>query len=552
MRYRCIPCDHEFNVKEGVKPRCPRCMRIHDLEPVPEGEKDKGRGRWWIGPILVAVLAAAGAVVYFTSSKPEDVAEKKDPKDVRAIFAELNVPEAERAEPFKVTDAVRALAQDGARGKSGSEAMAALYDAVVSMAREKRWVPDSQREVRSEPPLTADRLLARLSKKGKEPWSATSYEVACLLLSLSRAAGLPTQMAQLYAFANEKTPADGGGKLGRYAVVLEKVAPGAPDVFDPYGMRTLPRGGVTLEILDDTAATAPYYGHKALSFIALRDTTKALEMNNVAFGLAPANAELHAGRGLIFAASAAPTEAIAEFEKAVKVRDDAVNQTNLAEVLLIVDLSGKRTENAAMAALSTMPDYARAHAIMGAVHIRRGEYSEAETELTLAERLDPASPLVLMFWAQYYLDQGKAEQAIEKAEQAARLSRDGVNTLLGLATIYRATARFPEMRAVVDKILKKAESPALADEIKKLFDYDPEAVETADAGPAGAIATAAAAGAPGKLELETKGLGGKGGALGRPGLGLGGGKGQGLELGGGLGREPSAPGLDLNLKLKDR
>jgi tetratricopeptide (TPR) repeat protein len=558
MRYRCIPCDHEFDVKADAKPRCPRCMRIHDLEPVPERDKGKGRGRWWIGPVVVAVLAVAGAVAYFAASEREQaVATKKETKDVEAVFADRNVPAADRVEPFKVTDAIRKLAEDKARGKSGGAAMTALYDAVIAMAQEKRWTPDSQREVRVEPPLTADRLLARLHETGKEPWSATSYEVACLLLSMSRAAGLPAQMAQLHAFANEKTPADQGGKLGRYAVVLEKAEAGEPDVFDAFGARAVPRSGVKLELLDDTAATAPYYGHLALSLVSKRDTTKALEMNDLAFALAPANAELHAGRGLIFAASAAPTEAITEFEKAIKARDDAVTETNLAEVLLLVDLTGKRAEQAAMSALTTMPDYARAHAIMGAVHVRRGEYAEAETELTLAERLDPGSPLVAMFWAQYYVDQGKADQAIEKAELAGRLSHESLNTMLGVATIYRVTSRFTEMRAVLDKILKKAESASLADEIKKLFDYDPEAVETGDAGAAGAagaaMAAAGAAGAPGNLQLETKGLGGKGGGLGGPGpgLGLGGGKGPGLDLGGGLGQGPSAPSLDLNLKLKD-
>ena len=36
MKYRCIACNHDFDVKAGAKPRCPRCLGIHDLERLGE------------------------------------------------------------------------------------------------------------------------------------------------------------------------------------------------------------------------------------------------------------------------------------------------------------------------------------------------------------------------------------------------------------------------------------------------------------------------------------------------------------------------------------
>ena len=102
------------------------------------------------------------------------------------------------------------------------------------------------------------------------------------------------------------------------------------------------------------------------------------------------------------------------------------------------------------------------------------EVDKAEQELDLAERLEPTSPVVAMYWAQFYLAQAKNEEAISKAQDAVRFSGDSVNSLIGLAQIYQSTARYSEMREVLDRVYARIESPAIVRELRELFQYDPD------------------------------------------------------------------------------
>ncbi len=539
MKYRCIPCDHEFDSTGADKPRCPRCMGIHNIEKSRQKtDKEKNPKRSRLVPmILVAVLAGTvGLYLYLNSDNGDVDTGPTSDNALKDILEQFGVEAQDVVLPFEVTEAIRKLAQEVANGKDDEEALQAMMDALARLQKEGKWTPHSQREPDKEDPRTANELLAELQKGADKPIKVKSYELATLLLAMARSEGINAFLAQIHSFKGEKTPADPAGKFGRYGVVIGKGSKEkAPPLFDPYAGRSGKSAMADMDILPDEEAVAPYHAHKALTLLVSRNTSAAHKQGDIAIKLAPNCAMFRSIRGLIFAAGGASTEFLAEFEKAVKMRDDAVTRTNLAEMLLLVDPSGKRAENEVQIALSKMSDYARAHAVLAMVHVMRGEFTEAEPELALAERLDPDSPAIALFWAQFHAAQSEGEEAVQKAELAVRLSGESLSSLIALAGIYRTTARFDEMRTTLDKIIKNADSPDIAQDIRRLFGYEPDDLDDEDE-----VASVEKDGDAGtgdlelKLDADRKGFG--------SGIKLDNG------LGGGLGGS-TGPGLGDGLKL---
>ncbi len=75
MQYRCTSCKETFEVPAGDKPRCPKCLRIHNVEAVGARKKDMSRYR---GPaIFFGIIAVAlGAYVIWYLSQGEDEPEE--------------------------------------------------------------------------------------------------------------------------------------------------------------------------------------------------------------------------------------------------------------------------------------------------------------------------------------------------------------------------------------------------------------------------------------------------------------------------------------------
>ncbi len=539
MKYRCVPCDHEFESTGVDKPRCPRCMGIHNIEKSRQktDTKKKPQRSRLVPMILVAVLAGAIGLYFYLNPGSEDGdTEPTSENALKVILEQFGVAAQDVVLPFEVTEGIGKFAQEAADGKDDEEALLAMLDALTRLKKEGKWTPHSQREPDKQEPRTADELLTELQKATDKPVKVKSYELAVLLLAMARSQEIDAFLAQIHSFQGEKKPADPAGKFGRYGVVMGKGSKEVtPPLFAPYSGRSGKSAVADMDILPDEEAVAPYYAHKALTFVVSRNTSAAHKQGDIAIKLAPGCAMFRSIRGLVFAAGGASTEFLAEFEKAVKMRDDAVTRTNLAEMLLLVDPSGKRAENEVQIALSKMPDYARAHAILAMVHVMRGEFAEAEPELALAERLDPDSPAIALFWAQFYAAQAQGEEAVQKAELAARLSEESLSSLIALAGIYKTTARFDEMRATLDKIIKNADSPDIARDIRRLFGYEPDDLDDEDE-----VASAGADEDAGTGDLKLK--------LDADGKGFGSGIKLDTGLGGGPGGSPG-PGLGEGLKL---
>ena len=486
MKYRCIPCNHEFEAPAGgKKPRCPRCLKIHDVEPV-ESKSPKSGGapkRNWVPAAVVLAALGIGAAYYFSkkSPQPEETGKVEDAKD---LFETLNIPKDEAVDPCAVTPDISAYAEKTIDGKDDADALDAVYQSLLKLKTDGKWRPFPQREPRRDRPLTADKLLSAIESAEDKPVQATSYELSCLMLAAAKSQEVDASMVEILSYKNEKSPADPEGKFGRYGVVagIGEAAAKAP-LFDPWGKRSKDGAKADVVVLTERQTMAPYFGIGALSLLVRQDMSPALALNDIAIKLAPDNPYFRSGRGFIFAATGVPSESLVEFEKALKSRKDPVQRVNLSEILLLVNPMDKRAETEVQAALADMPDFARAHAVMGVIHLMRGEKDQAETELGLAEKLDPQSPSIAMYWARFYAATMHSEEAVAKAKQAVSLSGRSVSSLLGLAGVYREVAEFSEMRATLDEVYAQISTPTMAEQIKGIFGYDPapeEDVASAD------------------------------------------------------------------------
>ena len=166
MKYRCVSCDHVFEAEGATKPRCPRCLGIHEVEPIAEkpaeAKKKEPRPRGphpWVVAAIVIALAAGGYYAYgrWKGGAPSGVP-ALDASDLRAALVRLGVPSEKVALPFEITPAIRAFAEKAVGGKEDEAALEALIGAFADLKKQGRWAPHHQRTPRLSGPLTAEMI----------------------------------------------------------------------------------------------------------------------------------------------------------------------------------------------------------------------------------------------------------------------------------------------------------------------------------------------------------------------------------------------------------
>ncbi len=516
MKYRCTQCDVTFEVEDGKKARCPECMGVHNLEEVRIVPALPFHRRPSFIPLVILLLVGVGCGVWFYMNSRDNAAKGTGDigsEDIRAQLLELGIPDAEAVSPCAVTPAIEAFA-NRTTDDDGSEGLSALFNALLEMKKGGAWLAASQDQPRPELPLTADELLAELQNK-QETRAATSWELSCLLLAAAEAAGIEgVTMAEIHAFKDEKSPADPSVVYGRFAVIHGSAD--APLIFDLWSGRHGDGLKAELTALSSLEAAAPYYGHRSLAALAGMDLERALKENDHAVALADSSPTLHVHRGRIFLLGGAVEDALAEFEKAHKMHNGATTRVALAQISLMTGEAGESVEADIRATIKNFPEYHQARVLLAGLYIMRGDMDNAKRELDAAEKLAPASPEVAQGMAQLYVAQNDPENAIRYAQKSVRLSKENFASLMVLAQVYMATARFDEMRDTARRMLDKAPSALLKDQVRQMFRLADEEV----AQPA---APAEAPSAPGDFELKLNNQGSGGLTLGGQKPGIGGG-----------------------------
>ena len=222
-KYRCVNCDHEFEVAEedtSSGPRCPKCHRVHDVvrRGVPSGVP------WYRtnGAIAAAVLlgvVGAGVVVYVVRMRPPQKQEGTAPTIPAASRDELTALLA-KAPPGPDADLLA--------GKSS----APLADRARALGRILRALHDGGswkvQDIEAPAELLERELVeptALLQKLGPGGPAVTSLEAALLALRMARAAGLGADVVRVERYGDAKVPADPSGLLGHYAVEVQGTTP---------------------------------------------------------------------------------------------------------------------------------------------------------------------------------------------------------------------------------------------------------------------------------------------------------------------------------------
>jgi len=461
MKYRCLSCEHDFESDE-LQPRCPKCMRIHDLAPVKDSAVKASR----INPVLVVavvIIIMAAVAVYFlvTEEKlPAPVADKVDltgplsSDQLKDTLVRMGVPANEVVLAFAPSPKIEESAKGAARN-AGSDAqkMDSLWQFILAWRSSGKLSPYPQYSPRPQPPMTAADLAESLLSSGNPP-PVYSYEAAALLTAMARSIGLAADLMEIHRLPGARSPADPSGRFGKFGVAFypdgNRKQP--PLIYDPYA--GLGGKGFTpvFDKLGDVPASAAFYNLEALDWFQKGDLRAAQARNEHAARLAPDSAAVRCVRATVFAASGAMKEAIEELERALRFRPDSPRRVNLAEFLLLTDPSGDRARQEIEKAVTDDPDMGRAHGLLAMVHLSRGNMDKAFEELTLAERLEPGSPANAALWAQYHLQRGEMSLAIEKAEAAARMSPENLQAKLLVAAIYRAAGRTEDVKRIVGEL----------------------------------------------------------------------------------------------------
>ncbi len=496
MQYQCVHCDETFDYQGEGRPRCPKCMRVHDLRAVDEAAQPQmpSRRLWlWVGAgVAVASMAAAGGYWFWQkrSAGPEGPSEvPMRPLKVKdltrhlkrrgvAVTADATRPGSEYVGLFEASDGMAAFAKRATKGKgSATKKARAVVEAVRKRALQGASVAWPRIDPREAPPMVAAKVW-EATESGSERVALYPLEVATLAVALLRTAGVAAMLAEVHAFPGERAPADPSGRLGYFAVALrpegengddgEDVDGDAIELFDPFGgRRAVPKAG-DFKLLTDAMAVGMALNLYALhQLIWERDPRQALEGADAALRLAPRSPTVRGARAMVLLAGGGVAQGISELEAALQIRSDSPRHNNLA-ILLLADGDVEGAAREVARATKQHRNFASARVTLAGVHLAQMEYDLARAELEEAEKLDAALSTLPLAWAQYYAARGQMELAIGKARRAVELRSYDFQSRMLLAHLYRSASRFDDMRSQARKLLKLAPAGRKA-EVKALI-----------------------------------------------------------------------------------
>jgi Flp pilus assembly protein TadD len=464
VQYLCVQCDEQFEVTQGDKPRCPKCLRVHGLRPVDAAapEADTRSRKWlWLGVVLVAA-----AVVFAVSRRP-DQAKPSEPGAKLAVAAsQLHSAAGDDAGLLEPNDAVAAWAKRvaGSAG-SASERAGAVVKAIRARAQAQAFVPWSLVEARDAPePLRPDAVLKAIEKDGARQ-TLYPLEAVALATAALRTLDVGAFVGVVQAYPGDAAPPDASGRLGYFALVVRDGQ--REQWFDPFGGRSGEPSPDARAVLDDAQAVAGMLALRALHAQARGDSAAALKLAQGALSLWPQSASARGVRGAVLLGSGGVPEGERELQAALQLRADPPQYNNLA-MLRLAQGDADAAAKLVAKALEHTPDYAAAQLTLASVHMASGEQDLARAALERAERLDPAIPALPLTWAQYHMAAGELDQAIARAERAVELRPKNPQVLVMLGRIYREAGRYDEMRSMAQKALAVSSS-AQREQVRQLI-----------------------------------------------------------------------------------
>lgn len=455
-RWLCVHCGHRFAAAKEPD-RCPSCMRKGGLEAIAANETAKRPA--WIAPVAVVALVAVvgGGYALWAKSTPDPVSGEVplaplELSELRGHLAAQNA-DGEHARLFEVDDAVEALAEHatGSSPKAKAEALVEHVRARATAGAFEPWSLDTPRESPIERAPGVAAMLAETERAHLYP-----LEVAIVSVAALREAGVDAMVAEVWGYPGDRRPPDPSGRLGYFGVaVWDGDLEGDPStILDPYlGRATEPEEG-RFRVLDDVKVVAAFLGAQALhALVHENDSTAALSKVQRAIRLDGRSPSLRSVQAAVLIANGGIEQGVQELQAATQLRSDGPRRNNVAAVFMAMgDFEQANREVAA--ALEEFPDFAGAHATLGAIHLAQGETDLAETELQAAERLEPQTLILPMLWAEFHLRSGDSARAASYAQQAIERRPQDWQTRLGAARVFRASGRYEDMRREAHRVLE--------------------------------------------------------------------------------------------------
>lgn len=460
MKYRCVHCDELFDFEGEGRPRCPKCMRVHDLQKFEQTTRESKSYRWVWVIAAVVLMSAAGAGSYLwlerpAETKPEEVSLEPMSESALARFFERSSDDVgELVRLFASSDKIKSFAKKAASGKEQPlDKTRAVVAAIRERAAKRAFVPWSLIDPREGPPMVAADVLKAIEKDNAAE-QLYPLEVAALAVAALRTIGVDAMLAEAYAFVGADSPPDPSGRLGYFVVAVPKGRSADYRLFDPYGGQTaMPQKG-DYQLLTDVQSVGLAISLRALyKLVREHQPQSSLKDSDIALRLDERSPTVRSARAVILFATGGASLGKSEMEAAAQIRADAPRNNNLAALLVAQGQLDVASRKVALA-LKAQKDYAAAHATLASIHFAKGEHDLGQAELIKAEKLDPSLPTLAMLWAHYYSSTGRLDLAIDKARQSVRSRPGDLQARLFLATLLRRDGQYDEMRRIAREVIK--------------------------------------------------------------------------------------------------
>lgn len=504
MQHRCTACKEVFDVPEGDRPRCPKCLRIHDVVAIEKPSSKVSRNR---GPIIFFLIIAVSAGAYGTWywSQGEEETDEEVPvqigplsvEDLRSHLKRRHVKQSELVVPFESSKEVETFAREATHGAASVQEKAqALLEAIRGLLDENNelYVSIAPRAIS---PLSPTKTLERL--QGEEAFTPYSYELAALMVAGCRAVDVPAVLAEVYQFEATKRPADASGTQGYFAAAIPRGEGSSyrrPVFYDPASGRAGDSAAGEADVLTDLEAVSALLTLKALDLVARSgDRVGAERFATLAVRLRPGGATARAARGTVrMLAGTSELElgaALEDYEQALRNRPDPQRKVLVARILLAMNQPA-RAEELVRSALTDADEFAAAHGLMGVLHVARQNFEEAQASLDQAERLEPRDPHIALLWVQYHIGQQDLLTAAEVARAVVDRVPDDPQPRLLLAQVLYQDARYGAAEEQFRELLRRnPDNSQLREVLRQMFEYDPDEAELAEVGDAGPAVAAA-------------------------------------------------------------
>ncbi len=464
MRYLCLNCETRFDydAETSKKLRCPSCMRVSGLEKIEDARTKQPERPWLMPAIGIGVLAILfGGYAVWRSSRPRTVEgdvplRPLDLEELEAYLRAESVSAGRLASLLVPSDDIESFARNATRDASGNEGRAeAMQEAMRERASDHRYVRWSMGVPRETAPNTAAVTFGWL---GEEDARARLYplEAAAIAIAGLRSTGVDAMLVEIYAFPGDEAPPDPAGHFGYFGVAVYEgeVGDGEPTIYDPWGAHEATPEEGDYRVMNDVEAVGAALSLRAIQLLVREsDPERALSTSGDAISVCPTSPAVRSVRGAILLAAGNPTEALAEFESAAQLRADGPRHVMMASMFMATGENEDALEQV-NAALEISPDYATAHVMRAAIHLSEAEPREALAELQTAERLDPELHVLPGMWANYYASTGDLERAVEYARRSVEVNPGDMQSRLTAARIYRAAARYDDMRREARAVLE--------------------------------------------------------------------------------------------------